>query len=569
MPLLRYVPMIPQPRLPKHGTTAPAPQEEGSRSSARTPIDAFTHTAKRKARELREELESRKRYEALAEAIPQIVWTSTPEGYIDFFNRRWFEYTGLTEEETYQQKKSILHPDDLDRYSERWNHALRTGETYVIEYRFRRASDGAYRWHLGRAVPIRDEHGRIVKWFGTSTDIDDQKKLEERIRRANEFLEEKVKERTKVLEEEIERRKKSEWRNTANLQRLQSVMASMHMGAVLSDEHQKIISVNKRFCELFDIKVDASTLVGMHAGELIQKVISRLRSPTEAVARLQQAIAAQKPQMNVEVQLKSGTILTREYVPIAVEGQLRGHLVLYRDVTMEKRIDASKSEFMSLASHQLRTPLTSVRWVLGKLARMLDGKISDNERHLLTEGKKATMRMAATIDTMLTISRIESGKVSLKLTDIHLASFFQELAPQFQAECERRNVSLAFECPDHLFAVTDSGFFGEVMRNLIGNAIKYNCVGGSVRVRVEEHEQRIFIAVSDTGQGIPRDQHGKIFSKFFRASNVVNDDTEGSGLGLYLVHLLVTILGGTITFTSEQEAGTEFHLLLPTVSDPT
>ena len=119
-----------------------------------------------------------RRYRSLAEAIPQIVWTARPDGSVDYFNRRWFDYSGLSEAESYSRDgwKKILHPEDVANCRERWSHAVRTGEVYEIEYRFQRAADGAYRWHLGRAVPLRDSKGRVVKWFGSCTDIDDQKR---------------------------------------------------------------------------------------------------------------------------------------------------------------------------------------------------------------------------------------------------------------------------------------------------------------------------------------------------------------------------------------------------------
>jgi PAS domain S-box-containing protein len=122
----------------------------------------------------------------LADALPQIVWVTRPDGYYLYFNRHWFEYTGFTYEETKGQGWSLLlHPDDRQRSIDRWNHALSTGEPYEIEYRFKHAHDGAYRWFLGRALPVRNEQGKILQWFGTCTDIDDQKRAENELKRSN------------------------------------------------------------------------------------------------------------------------------------------------------------------------------------------------------------------------------------------------------------------------------------------------------------------------------------------------------------------------------------------------
>ena len=145
---------------------------------------------------LRAELESRRALAAigdpdrwlrtLADALPQIVWVTRPDGYHLYYNRHWFEYTGLTYEEARGEGWSLLlHPDDRQRSIDRWDHALRTGEPYEIEYRFKRASDGVFRWFLGRALPVRNEQGEITQWFGTCTDIDDRKKAEEELQRSN------------------------------------------------------------------------------------------------------------------------------------------------------------------------------------------------------------------------------------------------------------------------------------------------------------------------------------------------------------------------------------------------
>jgi PAS domain S-box-containing protein len=113
--------------------------------------------------------------------MPQMVWATQPDGYHDFYNKRWYDYTGLT----YEQSKdtgwnTALHPDDQERAWQVWRHSLETGDPYEIEYRFRRF-DGTYRWFLGRALPLRDERGTILKWYGTCTDIDDQKKTAEKL----------------------------------------------------------------------------------------------------------------------------------------------------------------------------------------------------------------------------------------------------------------------------------------------------------------------------------------------------------------------------------------------------
>ncbi|MBA3670651.1 MAG: PAS domain-containing protein [Gemmatimonadaceae bacterium] len=141
-------------------------------------------------------------YRTLAEAIPQIVWTANPDGWLDFYNQRWFDYTGLTLEQTEGWGwEPVLHPDDLQQCIRQWTQAFSTGEPYEMEYRFKRAADGEYRWHLGRALPVRDADGAIVKWFGTCTDIHDQKEAAEVLRQSRDALEALVVARTAALAE--------------------------------------------------------------------------------------------------------------------------------------------------------------------------------------------------------------------------------------------------------------------------------------------------------------------------------------------------------------------------------
>ena len=134
--------------------------------------------------------ESESHFRTLAEAIPQIIWTAQSDGETDYLNKQWCDYTGLDLEQSNRHGwESALHADDLPLCIGKWKQSVQTGETFQMEYRFRRASDGTYRWHLGRAVPIKDLNGSVVKWFGTCTDIDDQKHNQQ-------ILEEQIKERT-------------------------------------------------------------------------------------------------------------------------------------------------------------------------------------------------------------------------------------------------------------------------------------------------------------------------------------------------------------------------------------
>jgi PAS domain S-box-containing protein len=144
--------------------------------------------------------ENEAQFRFMADSMPQIVWSATPNGNIDYYNQRWYDYTGLTFEQTKDWGwEKVLHPEDLAICISHWTRCFTTGMDYEVEYRFRRAEDGVYRWHLGRAMPMRDAEGNILKWYGTCTDIDDYKRAQESLEEIQEDLEGRVVQRTAEL----------------------------------------------------------------------------------------------------------------------------------------------------------------------------------------------------------------------------------------------------------------------------------------------------------------------------------------------------------------------------------
>ena len=504
---------------------------------------------------------SEEHFRFFAELLPHIVWTGLPNGYIDFMNKRWFEFTGLTERDTYEELKTAVHPDDFLRYKRKWAEAVRTKKPYEVQYRFRRASDGMYRWHLGRGIPLYDNNGKIIKWFGTCTDIHAQKEAEEQVRRLNEQLESLVLERTAHLLEEVRQRRKAERQYREHVLLLQRMINTLPMAAVAADQDGVILYANEPFRSLFAPDVDMEALVGHPCVDVLGVIRDQLPSPTWEQFRRHFA-DPMSGGFHEELSLADGRTLGIERIS-GLEGAESGYLLLVRDVSEAKRIDAVKSNFMSLASHQLRTPLTSIRWALGRLDKQLEGQIDPAHLELLQKAKQSTITMAQTITTMLSISRVEAGLHSVKATAFSLAEFLEGVRKNFADACAHKNISLVAACLPDIQLKTDREVLREILENLLSNAVKYTPTGGSIVVRCSREGDRVLLRVQDTGYGIPMHQHEKVFTKFFRGENITHVDTHGTGLGLYLSSLLVQAIGGSVDFTSEQGRGTTFVLTLP------
>lgn len=492
----------------------------------------------------------------LAESLPEIVWTALPDGTVDFMNRRWFAYTGLTEAETYGEQKTSVHPDDFPLYKARWKQAIQTGQPYEMAYRFRRASDATYRWHIGRAMPLRDSAGRIIKWFGTCVDIHGQKEAEEKIRTLNEELETTVLERTKHLRKEIRQRRRAEEKYLAHLQLLHSMIDMFPMAAGVVDTRGYLLHANERLYSLFHLSKETAGLEFFSLPHVLPRAF-----PThidECLAALKRGDA-----FKAELTRGDGRIFMLEYIPAMDDALEHGYLLLLRDISQEKKIDRAKSEFMALASHQLRTPLTSMRWALGRLARRLQGKVSQDEFELLQRARASTLSMAQTVTRMLSISRIEAGLHTVSNSEFDLGEFFTEIAEDFKDSMEAGRLTFTVDAPSELRVSTDHVMLKEIVANLLANAAKYTPAGGTVSLTAEKEGDRVLIRVRDTGLGIPSHQHQRVFGKFFRGENIMQIDTQGTGLGLYLVSQLVDVIGASIEFESEERKGTTFTLALP------
>ncbi len=383
-----------------------------------------------------------------------------------------------------------------------------------------------------------------------------RKNVEEHIRKLNGELEENVRLRTEELS-------RAQEQDRANLQRLTSMFAHLPVAAVATNEDGIVTHANRLFCEFFSLPVSPEEMIG-RSGSEFDDYLRRGLADVETYSReTEEMLLEKKPVSGHELPMKDGRIIVQDFLPIIENGKFHGQMSVYRDVTKERRMDASKSEFMSLASHQLRTPLTAIRWSLGKLSRNAQHGKGSVEEKLLSEGHSAAVRMADTIDTMLAISRVEAGQVQLQFADASVGVFLDRACAPFREEMERRGQRLTVQCPEDATLHTDTHVLQEIVQNLIGNAVKYTPDGGSVTVEAQRIGTHLRIDVRDTGYGIPAHQQAKVFRKFFRGDNIMAKVADGNGLGLYLVSLLVSLLGGSISFLSHEGQGTVFTLLHP------
>ncbi len=242
------------------------------------------------------------------------------------------------------------------------------------------------------------------------------------------------------------------------------------------------------------------------------------------------------------------------------------HLVTLVDITKEKESDTVKTDFLLLASHQLRTPLTTIKWYIDYLLTSKSMKVSDEVREYLEQIYVGNERMIDLITTLLTVSRIEMGTLAPEYTRMHLGEVIDDVLKELEPDIQKKHMKVEKQIDEDDVLTTDRTMMRIAIHNLCTNAIKYSPAEGSIFIEGTFASGMCSLTVRDTGYGIPPSEQEKIFTKMFRASNARQVSANGTGLGLHLTKAFIEKLGGTIDFTSEVNKGTTFVIKLPRVA---
>jgi signal transduction histidine kinase len=247
-------------------------------------------------------------------------------------------------------------------------------------------------------------------------------------------------------------------------------------------------------------------------------------------------------------------------------GHVSGFMKIIRDRTHEVSLARSKTEFITVASHQLRTPTTNIEWTLEALAG--NANLDADSKTLLDNAIVSARQLKSVVEDLLSISRIEEGRFGYEFEDTDLVAFLQKILAEVLPQARRVGISLYFDPPaEQLPKVRiDSKKLSMAFTNLVDNAIRYNVANGSVTVAVQKQSDQPYLEVSvkDTGIGVSPEDAEKLFAKFFRAGNAVKTKADGSGLGLYITQNIIQSHGGSVWMESELNRGSIFHFTLPT-----
>jgi PAS domain S-box-containing protein len=516
----------------------------------------------------------------LADAMPQIVWTATADGRLDYFNRQWYDITGADESSLADQSWLFLtHPDDRQEFLDAWRRAVTTGEPCEVEHRLRIAETGRYRWYLARARPVRDSTGTVVRWYASCTDIEDHRSVEQQLRDAHRQLEERVAQRTAdlsaavvALQDEIADRVAAEQALRSSEERFgKAFHSSPDAIMIVRQGDYCFIEVNEKWEEMFGYS--RAEAIGSTADELNLIVDQEQRQRGRTLLESQGYLH----DYELELRTRSGDILQVLIVTDTLEMAGEScYIINLRDVTARKRADieaeeqrrelahlsrvASLGELSGALAHELNQPLAAILANTRAAQRiMMRGSPDLAEVREILEDIALDDRRAGQV-----ISRLRAlmKKGDARMTELDLNELVLEVRALLHSDLIRRRVSADAELEPSLPPV-----FGErvqlqqVLINLVGNACDAMVGTGAHQRRVTistslTPEGLVQLSVRDRGHGVPQERLDRIFDAFFTTKQ------DGLGLGLAICRSIATAHGGRLWAVNEPSGGATFYLAL-------
>ncbi|HEY0551546.1 MAG TPA: PAS domain-containing sensor histidine kinase, partial [Verrucomicrobiae bacterium] len=488
--------------------------------------------------------QSENRLSTLTDAVPQIIWTNSADGTANYFNKRWYEYSGLSfEESVVRGWEAIVHPDDAPASKAEWDRALARGKIFDCEYRLRGAG-GTYRWFIGRNVPLRNSEGRVIGWFGTATDIQDLKETQAALHASEEqfrLIVENAREYA-IFAMDLERRI-TIWNTGAQgiLGYSQEEVIGQSADIIFipaeradgapEREAARALAEGRASDERWHVRKDQSrfwasgvmTAMRGACGEAIGLVKifrdqTELKQTAEALVRSRQELEAAFVEMR----------RAREEAEAA---------------------NSTKDRFLAALSHELRTPLTPVLGVAETLLKRQDlpPRVVEGLQMICRNVERQTHF----INDLLDLTRISRGKLELVCEEMNLHDAVQVAVEVSLPDIQGKQQQLSIELnARHSMAFADVARAQQVFWNLLKNASKFTPEHGSIRVVSRDEPGAIVVEISDTGIGIDSNVMPKIFEAFQQGDTSITRRFGGLGLGLTIAKATVEAHGGSITATS-------------------
>ncbi|KAL2063854.1 hypothetical protein VTL71DRAFT_4348 [Oculimacula yallundae] len=511
--------------------------------------------------QLQRRLES---HETICNLMPHLVWTTTADGVCDWFSKRWYEFTGLTEEESVGAGfVSAVHPEDMPKLWKNWEHHSQAGEECDIEIRYRRR-DGAYRWMLARACALKDDNGNILKWYGTNTDIHD-----------------------------------------LVVARIAAARNKHEMLTVLGHAEVNLFSINKeRKITLVEggmrwnaESIDKSKLIGQDAIAMArntepggvpnyeQNILDLLSGKVET-AQSEDIVGGRTYRTRLVADLEQNTIdggqgpTLRGIIGLSIDvTDMKARLALQLDNNRlmaeeqaAKNSNQMKSQFLANMSHEMRTPTAGIIGMVELLSD--DQTLTKEQREYVNSIHLSAKALLTIVNDVLDFSKIESGRLDIEKVPFNLSSVVGDLCKLLSMFASQKGLEFVYQSSlnEDLEVIGDPGRTRQVLSNLLTNALKFT-KKGSVKLIVSsallEPDKsgnegiNVQFLIEDTGIGIEKSVLDKLFQPFSQGDSSTARLYGGTGLGLTISRNLALLMDGSIELKSEPDVGSNAYFTIP------
>ena len=454
------------------------------------------------------------RAQSLADAMPQLVWTANGEGEVDYYNSRVALYAGFQRRaDGHWDWQPVLHPDDVAATTKAWADARARGQTYEIEHRVA-MTDGTFRWHLSRAVPMRDDSGQVLRWFGTATEIHSLWQAQRALRDSQQSLE--------------------------------LALSGAGMGVWAWDLETDVITWSPEIYRLYGIETFGGTREASLA--LIEP-----EDRAGTLARMEAAVRDHTLFIN-EYRVRRGDgslcwISDRGRADYDASGRARRVLGVVMDITERKQTDQAleaardaavaanraKDDFLAMLSHELRTPLNPVLLVASEAAN--DRALPELVRMQFQMIASNVALEARLIDDLLDLNRIVLGKTTLERRPLDLHATIRDAATAVEEDIGARHLRVGYELNAPVASISgDPVRLRQVVWNVLKNAVKFTPAGGSIRIlsRNVNHDREIEVRVCDSGIGMTEEELANAFQPFVQGQHAGRSGHAFGGLGVGL-----------------------------------
>ncbi len=539
---------------------------------------------------------SEARFRQLADAMPQIVWTAAADGSIDYFNRRWAEFTGLPEGlDKAGDWNSALHPGDVERFRSVWRESVQEGDPFQMEYRLKNAR-GEFRWHLGQAMAVRGPIGKIVRWYGSSTDVHEQKLTAEALREEY-VVTDHLYEVAKALATEIDLEKVVQIITDAGTRVTRAQFGAFFYNAVDEQGGSSLLfatsGVGRKLFEKYPLPRPSELFGRTFPGKGVFRLDDVRNDPRFVTHQADFGIPrAQLPLVSylaVPVFSRSGEVLgglffghsepgvfdeRDEKILIGIAAQAAAAMDIARTYRAEQKARAgaeqanlAKDHFIATLSHELRTPLTPALAILSDLCH--DDVVSPELRQDLETVRRNVELEARLIDDLLDLTRITRGKLVLHRSPVVIDQTIEDAINTCLIDLENKRLRLVrdFVRPAPTVPI-DGPRINQILWNLLKNAVKFTLEGGVITIRTRlasgAEGDCLQVEVQDTGIGIEPAHLHRVFDAFEQGDRKITRQFGGLGLGLAISKAIAEAHRGSLKVMSEGTgSGSTFILSLP------